>query len=156
MSLPEDDESIFELFVGWLYDHHYDIPPPQNDLDYDRYLEPVQLFVLADKYDVRSLRNLVVSKLFSVMRLDKGGPQHTTIAHAFAHTSQSSTIRKLLADFLAWHTFLRRYLLLDFQIWLQDHPDISAEVNVSFARHTMSGRSPFNTKKIPEYYIEED
>ena len=69
MTLPEDDENTFELFVDWLYHRRYEITSPPKPPEKDVFMQPVKLFVLADKYDVCSLKDLIASKLFLSERL---------------------------------------------------------------------------------------
>lgn len=155
MTLTEDDEFIFELFVDWLYHKRYDVPSTPNDpkTDYDRFMQPVQLFVLADKYDVRNLKNLIVSQIFVIMKQDSDVPNGTTIAYAYEHTSQNSTIRKILADHLACETTLDWFKSATSQTWLRNHPDVSADVIVSFAKYTPRQKTPFGGE-MPEDYVE--
>lgn len=152
MTLPEDDENIFELFVEWLYHRSYELPAyPKPPIC----MQPVKLYVLADKYDVRSLKNLIVSKLFLAFKQKVPLPKLSTIAYAYEHTSQSSPIRKLLADMLTWVTDLTWCLRADIKTWLRNHPDISAEMNSAFAKRMQNQAYPF-VKGMPEGYMEKE
>lgn len=157
MTLPEDDENVFDLFVDWLYHRRYEIAPPPESApeDYDRFMQPVQLFVLADKYDVRKLKNLVLYQLFLTLKHAKDSPALTTFAYAYKHTSQSSTIRKVLADHLTYSTELTWFSQASIQTWFRDHPDISVDVITSFAKYTLKEEDPF-IEEMPENYIEKE
>lgn len=152
MTLPEDDEVIFELFVNWLYRQRYDIPSPPTDPEK---LEPIKLFVLADKYDVRSLKNLVVSQLFLAFKTGAATPSLDAISHAYKHSSQNSTMRKLLTDRLTSMDDPGWFQEESIQTWLRNHPDISIDMIASFAKVTLK-RKNILAGKMPEEYIEKE
>lgn len=150
MTLPEDDETIFELFVDWLYCRGYEIPllvqdPSKVD---DIFMQPVQLFVLADKYDVRELKSLVLSKMFRLIKLQTYGPDMDTMAYAYENTAQNSAMRGLIADYLGCIISLDWYKERDSQTWLRDHPDISTDAIVSFAGHSQKVKNPFRGEML--------
>lgn len=157
MKLPEDDENIFELFVEWLYHRRYEIPSRSKAPKNDRllFMQPVRLFVLADKYDVRSLKNLIVSKLFLAFKQNPGMPSLATIAYAYEHTSQNSTIRKILTDNLTRVNDLTWFQRADKETWFREHPDVSAAMIGSFARCMQEQILPF-VEEMPENYMEKD
>ena len=155
MSLPEDDEIIFELFVEWLYHRRYEIPSRPKTPEKDVFMQPVKLFVLADKYDVRSLKNLIISKLFLAFKQNLAMPRLSTVAYAYEHTSQSSTIRKMFADNLTRVTDLTWFQETKIQTWLRNHPDVSAELNASFAKRMLKQIYPF-VEKVPKGYMEKE
>lgn len=154
MTLPEEDVSIFELFVDWLYHQRYDIPsPPEKpSSDYDRYEQPVQLFVLADKYDVRNLKNRIISTMF-LLNQQQVAPALDTVAYAYEHTPQNSTIRKLFAEYLRC-TQAEWYQEASSQDWLRDHPEICTDIVVGYAKHREPGKFSYN--EMPEEFIEKE
>ena len=153
MTLPEQDGSIFELFIDWLYHQRYEIPSPPEEpsKDYDRFEQPVKLFVLADMYDVRDLKNHVLSAIFLLLKQREIWPSLRTVAYAYEHTPHNSTIRKLLADYMSHHTKLEGLQRLSAQDWLRNHPDISAALNVSFAKMLLTKKSPLDGEMSEEY-----
>ncbi len=153
MTLPEDDEAIFELFVNWLYRQRYDIPSSPKDPK--RYSEPIRLFVLADKYDVRSLKNLIVSQLFLAFKAGAETPELNAISYAYKHTSQNSIIRKLLIDLLTSIDDPGWFQEESTQTWLRDEPDISVDMIASFAKLTLK-RKNILAGKMPEEYKEKE
>lgn len=155
MTLPEDDENTFELFVDWLYHRHYEIPSHPKPPEKDVFMQPVKFFVLADKYDVRSLKNLIVSKIFLAFKQNLAVPRLSTISYAYKHTSQSSTIRKMLTDNMTRVTDLTWFQEAKIQTWLRNHPDVSAELNASFAKRMLKQIYPF-VEEMPEGYMEEE
>ena len=157
MTLPEQDGSIFELFVDWLYHQRYEIPSPPEEpsKDYDRFEQPVKLFVLADMYDVRNLKNHVLSTIFLLLKQRVIWPSLRTVAYAYEHTPHNSTIRKLLADYMSYHTKLEGLQQVSAQDWLRNHPDISAALNVSFAKMLLTKKSPLDGE-MPEEYMDRE
>ena len=158
MTLPEDDETIFELFVDWLYHQRYDVPPTPNDPENpcDRFMQPVQLFVLADKYGVRNLKNVIVSQIHSVVKMSSDVPKEATIAYAYEHTSQNSTIRKVLADMMAYYAGRNWFERAVNQTWLRDHHDISMDVMVKLAKRAEDAYGGPFYRGVPEEYVEKE
>lgn len=158
MTLPEDDETIFELFVDWLYHQRYDVPSTPNDPETpcDRFMQPVQLFVLADKYGVRNLKNVIVSQIHSVVKMSSDVPKEATIAYAYEHTSQNSTIRKVLADMMACYVGRNWFERAVNQTWLRDHHDISMDVMVRLAERAEDAYGGPFYRGVPEEYVEEE
>lgn len=155
MTLPEDDEAVFDLFVEWLYYGSYQLPSLPAGIfgkASELSMQPVQLFVLADKYDVPQLKNLILLKIFLAFKESKCGTiTKETFAYAFQHTPQKSSIRKLFADWLANYPVLIERETS--QIWLREHPEISTDLNVSLAKRVRTQWKPFEGE-IPEEYLE--
>lgn len=157
MILPEDDESIFELFVEWLYHKCYDITSISKDPieSRHRFIQPVKLFVLADKYYVRSLKNLIVSQIFHLLKHHHITPSQETVAYAYENTPQDSTIRRLLVDHWTCEVSLGWFLKPEVQTWFRDHPDISADALGNLAKHTRKRNNLFDDE-MPEDYTEKE
>lgn len=101
MDLPEEDEALFDLFVQWLYHRQYEIPPSPKDKAKNggRYMQTMKLYVFADKYDISSLRSLIVEKMFAVDK--KGVLTLDAVAYLYENTSPNASMRRLLADWYA-------------------------------------------------------
>lgn len=107
IELPDDSPDLFELFIKWLYLQPY---PCINDMDFflrnlsntsDFMLISCQLYVLAEKYDVKTLRNSTISLMY---RERKDRSQHWTctltpsraiLEYVYANTPQTSCLRRL-------------------------------------------------------------
>ena len=157
MTLPEDDESAFELFIEWVYHPYFKIDPLPIPTSGEKakysLMQPVQLYILADKYDALKLKNAILSEIYTVMssssKIFLNCPE--LIAYVYAHTSPNSSMRRMFADFVSTqHAWIQRATN---QAWLQNHPDVSTAVNVSFAKHAVSRTRPFE-RKSPEDYLE--
>ena len=157
MTLPEDDEFVFDDFVSWLYYRRYDMPRHSEVVDI--FLRPVQLFVLADKYGVPGLKSLVLDQIFNIIKSGTAsGPSLDTIAYAYGHTFQNAAIRKLLADFLVWEYRHGWYQRAENKVWFRAHPEVSTDVNVRFAKHAgelLSMQPDIFDGEMPKEYMVE-
>lgn len=163
MQLPEDEESIFELFVDWLYYRRYTMLPEEDDDDEDddnRFMQAFRLFVLAEKYGVSKLKSLVIETLFAAERESENirGPGTASIAYAYEHTTQESVLRKLLADAHVWNLKLNWYKRPQVQAFLRKQPDFATDVILSLAKHLPRPHvhyNPFEKGDVPEEYKED-
>ena len=152
MTLPEDDESVFENLVDWLYRGRYEIPSQGEVVDI--FLRPVQLFVLAEKYEMSDLRSVVLYQIFNLIKSETAETASLeTVAYTYKHTSENAAIRKLLLDDMVWHCQHNSYQPPENRMWLRDHPEISADVIVRFAKRAGTQRSPFSGGMPKEYMI---
>ena len=157
MTLPEDDEATFDLFVEWLYHQrdHLPQPPKANVKGKDRYMQPFQLYVLADKYDIRSLKSLIVSQVFTAFKQDSYFLNCAAMVYAYEHTSPNSTIRKLIADRFACIVKRGWVQLESKQKWLRDHADITTDALISLTKQVRTQSCPFDGE-MPEDYKEKE
>lgn len=152
MALPEDDESVFDDFVDWLYHRRYDMPKTsQGADDFQRH---VQLFVLADKYGVAGLKSLTLNNIFNLLKSSFKPASPDTVAHAYGHTFQNAAIRKLLVDNMVWYWEPSWYQEAESQTWLQAHPDISTDLIARFAKYVGSSENPFDGEMPKEYMVD--
>lgn len=151
MTLPEDDESVFELFVDWLYRQRYDVGVlPAGDQPTDMHMQHIQLYILADKYDVPNLKSLVLSQVFLLIK-QKFGPTIPTIVYAYRHTSQNAGIRRMFADHLACSLHHKKSQHPNF-LWLRKEHEIAVEIVHSVAKHMLEIKNPFDGE-MPEEYL---
>lgn len=131
MNLLEDDVETFEGFVDWLYRRTFEMPTSPPDA---RFMAPLKLFVLADKYQAAELKNIIIEKMWA---LGKGGdkpPAMKEVAYAYANTTQGSGMRRLLADWYSWRIDLNFYENTYFQAFMRRHRDCAADFSVSLAK----------------------
>ena len=154
MDLPEEDVHLFELFVQWLYRGRYELPPIEVEAP-DRCVDPVKLYVLADKYDVSGLRSHIITKLFAAGKTWKKFPSLDTVAYAYEHVSPKSGICRLLADWYACKLPPSWFSSDATQNWFQEHPQVAAAVIFSLAT-AISGATRTNpfAGEMPDKYKE--
>ena len=136
--------------MDWLYQGRYNKRSFQAQDHARVFIQFVDLFILAEKYDMPNLKNFAVSQLFSVIR-QRFMPSLSTITYAYQHTSQNAAIRKMLADHLAWHYTYEWYQDERIQRWLRVHPEVSTDVNVCFAKQVDTKENPFEDKTPKQY-----
>ena len=160
MTLPDEDAELFNLLVEWLYTHNYNIPQRTGDKSKDagRFMEPVRLYVLADKYGVTSLKNLIAKNIFDAMK------QHgmtdvdvDTVAYVYQNVPGISGIRKLLADFYACYIYPDWYETTKTRECLQNNPEFAADVMLRLDQHTSKDlmRNLFKCGMVGAYLEEE-
>lgn len=134
MELVEEDEDTFDRFIQWLYSQQYEMPGEETEGG--GFMEPLKLFVLAEKFDVSKLKSLLMTRMFAMGKRDAYRPQLDAIAYAYAHTSTSSKIRKLLADWYACKISYQWYKDDPAQKLFRENPEFTTDVLVSLAKHT--------------------
>ena len=160
MDLPEDDADLFGVMVKWLYsDRRYEIQRSAEDKTEDsaRITESIQLYVLADKYEIISLKTCIVKSLYDIIIGDgEAGPTLDTIAYAHQNLPRGSGMRKMLTDYYAHRVNFGYHQPIT--MWLQTHPDFATDVLMSFLQYTPPGdlNGPFRRKtwgKMPRVYL---
>ena len=106
MTFDEDDSEGFERFVQWLY-----VADDCGELYLDtsmpligRLRKLVQLYILADKYDVPELKIHICDVIIGIRNYNNKPwyPSLDSVAVAYANLPAGSGMRKLLADWYAW------------------------------------------------------
>ncbi|KAL8793979.1 MAG: hypothetical protein Q9182_007643, partial [Xanthomendoza sp. 2 TL-2023] len=106
MELKEDEADTFELFIQWVYHGEVDMTPLNDPLWPEScYTQLTDLYVLADKYDIASLKNHVVRLLFATIQQYDGNsrPSRFNIVHVYANTVRGSPLRKFVVSYWAWY-----------------------------------------------------
>lgn len=155
MDLEEEEEDIFDLFVQWLYSQQYEMPG--NDVEGGRFLEPLKLFALAEKFDVSRLKSYLMAKMFAAGKQGGAPPSLIAITYAYKHTPSNSCVRKLLADWYACKVPVWWYRDKSIQSWFREHPDVVTDVMLSLINITPRQQldNPFKGE-MPEVYKEKD
>ena len=106
MSLPDDDKDAVEGMVQWLYTKKLHVTTPvSRETSKVCYMELAKLNALAEKYDIRSLRNDIIDEAFDLGKSPKNfePPQTSTIKCVYETTSERSSLRKLMVAWYAYH-----------------------------------------------------
>lgn len=144
--LPEEDETIFELFVDWVNHRRCGTPT-------DTFMQLAQLFVLAEKYGVPSLKSLMLQRFFLRIKERTVPPPLETLAYAYERTAQNSGMRRMVVDYLACEKEPCWSRQADAQTWLRDHPDLFTDVDVTFIGHTVVIKEPSSGNGQAEYTV---
>ena len=155
MDLVEEDEDTFDHFIQWLYSRQYEIPG--DGTGSGGFMKPLRLFVLAEKFDISKLKNLLMTKMFAAAKQNSIGLKLSEVAYAYEHTPPSSIIRRLLADWFACKVSIPTYNDDTTQKWCRSHPEIVTDVMLSFARNISRkhSKNPFKGD-MPEEYQEKE
>ena len=109
MPLPDDDKDLVGSMIEWLYTKklHLTTPISKETLNVC-YMELAKLNALAEKYDIRSLRNGIIDEFFLLFELGKPPknfqpPQIPPITYVYDTTSERSSLRKLMVAWYAYH-----------------------------------------------------
>ena len=105
MTLPDDEKDFFGSMIQWLYTQKLHLTMPVSlETSNVCYMKLAKLNALAEKYDIRSLKNDIIDKLFDLGPTPKKfkPPQIPPTRYVYDTTSERSSFRKLL---VAWNTY---------------------------------------------------
>lgn len=108
MNLPEEDIVNFGRFIQWTYTGSYPLAAFEADgTAEDRIMELAELYVLADRYDVATLKHHIIDRMYEIGQCSDpiAGPPHSIIRYVYDNSTRLSGFRKLLA---AWYLNTRR------------------------------------------------
>ena len=103
MNLPEEDPELFDIFIQCLYAGETPLPSlgvPQHHL--------LQLFILADKYEVRALKSGIIDRYFASAKKHEKAPGTALLSEAYAQTRPSCGLRRLFVDWYCWQLHVTR------------------------------------------------
>lgn len=111
MELLDEKEKVFEIFVQWVYQRKLDVSwPKEIEECMVMHQQYIQLYILADKYNIDSLMNQTMSALFNIVK-HKGRrylrcPPLSVVDLVYANSTQNSKLRSLIT---ACYTFFYEY-----------------------------------------------
>lgn len=147
MNLVEDDVQAFEHFVRWVYERDMDILL-EGDKDHllARMRELIEVYVLADKYDIPALKNHIIQILFDAVKHGSDKKLHglrlpllEDVQYIYANTARGSTLRKFVIACFTWFVQFEWYLTAPVSDWLGNNPEIAADLAIQFAFRLASG-----------------
>lgn len=141
---------LFRIVVNWLYDGKivYTVSDDGSSINHDfadltavteicdeglnaddpltwPYQVILKLYVLADRLDIRELRNSIIDTLTAAYRRPKNGPSVEDYKFIDSNTTSESPLRRLTVDFLAYKG---KRVPEDSEIWRALPHDIVVEV----------------------------
>lgn len=111
IDLPDDDPSIFQIFIHWMYAKEIDLeqgpkePRPWRDIptsDLTASDVLIDCFILDDKRGAVRFRNDVIDALIAAKSESHSLPDLIAISYAFENTPLISPLRTLLEDIWTW------------------------------------------------------
>jgi hypothetical protein len=113
---PEDGSIIDQNFAG--YNPENKTPGEETNVDENSAWPKhmlVELYVLADRFDIRELRNDIIDTLAFAIRKSKKGLKPATCKFIDSNTTAKSPLRQFLVDRLAYGM---RHSMVDQEYWL--------------------------------------
>lgn len=163
MNLVEDNLYAFEHFVRWIYERNVDIPlEGKNDETLKaRMRDLIDVYILADKYDIPALKNSIMEILFDAVKIgsDKALqclrlPKLRDMEHIFANTGRGSTLRKFVTACNTWFVSRQWYTEDTGSNWLHSNPEIATDLAIGFAFRLKGDISPFTAGKDASPFLE--
>lgn len=162
MTLPEDDERIFDNFVHWLYTANIFNIVKFSQIQAVKHpnskIRAVRLYIFADKYDVPELKSTICRRLIEQARESRDPPPSSTIIEAYKVLPPKSPMRRLLPDWLAMTLEPKTFEDLEWRKQYQSQPDIVLDLAHAFCRRAAPGKSKLGPIWGPkeDYYEKED
>ncbi|KAF2840331.1 hypothetical protein M501DRAFT_1015391 [Patellaria atrata CBS 101060] len=94
--LPDEDETPFKIFVGWLYSDSIRSPKAEKDLG-----DLFDLYLMAEKWGIENLIRDVLRIIRDFYRETKTYPGLRRVQYIYANTDDSSPMRHLLVSSIA-------------------------------------------------------
>ena len=105
LDLPEEDEETFETLVSWLYWEDFDFPEQKEwKKNSACLLPPMQLYVVAEKFEVTALRKELIDFFFAVAKIDVESIEKELVEVGFGQTKAKSGMKRLLVSWWASYT----------------------------------------------------
>ncbi|KAI4190881.1 MAG: hypothetical protein L6R41_000482 [Letrouitia leprolyta] len=106
----------------------------RQDMDPVQQKQLIDLYILADKYDVTTLNNSLIDILYnSINQPGSRPPSRKLVRHAYENTAPGSPMRQLLASWYAWDVDPEWYSQKGVTNWLPTVPDFAAQLATSMA-----------------------
>ncbi|KAI4250269.1 MAG: hypothetical protein L6R42_008785 [Xanthoria sp. 1 TBL-2021] len=157
IQFTEDNVEAFERLIQWLYKRDFKTSPIGNtQVTANRYRELVQLYILADKFDMPLLRNHIMTLLFDTIKHPNGTfrkgstadyefcPRMSVVILVYNNTVKGSPIRKFMAAFVVWHFTLGTYEDELFWERASDFPELIRDITVNLAKRADDQSNPLN------------
>lgn len=96
MSLPDEENDSFRLFVGWLYSAS--VPTPREEKDLGNLFE---LYLMSEKWDIRGLTEETLKAVRNFYKDTDSYPALRRVQYIYANTEQESAMRQLLIGSIA-------------------------------------------------------
>ena len=155
MALPEDDPETVERFMQWLYFNSLGLTKGvYSDTWGKRYWQLARLNTLADKFDVGLLKNSIIDELFA-LQITPGArpPQPPVIGYIYENTTETSSLRKLIVGWYAWHIKFDWYTASGTPACLEGTPMFATDLAIAMSQRVQDPnlKSPFWSKPSSHY-----
>ena len=147
MDLPEEDVSSVNRLVQWLYTERYQLDDvrPEAHL-HARFWQLARLNTLADKFDIVTLRNLIVSQFYVLFKNDKVPrlqPPIDLVEYVYNNSSKRCALRDLLAAVYCWKIDYNWYSEVGVKDKLSSIPAFGGDIAIAMAQRVLLNEDPF-------------
>ena len=157
MALPEEDPETVERLMHWLYFRSLGlIKAVCSKTSNERFWQLARLSTLADKFNVEHLKNSIIDESFAMRKNSNVVPPTLlVIAYIYENTTETSSLRKLMVGWYAWHIKQEWYTRSGTPAHLERVPMFAADLAIAMNRrvHDSSLKSPFFAE--PSSYYED-
>ena len=129
--------------LSFLYDQHYEPPPCQESVQYSHFEQDAQVYALADKYRIPTLKRYVLDRVSAVFKDDEFDVQAFLMSVRTVWTSTPSSdqgLRNLYVKQLLCHreTYFPEAI---FEELIRDFEGLATDVLLADRRFTYLGQS---------------
>lgn len=103
--LPDEDDHVFEMFIGWLYSRT--VPSPREEKEIGPLLE---LYLLAQKLEIEKLSDEIVETVREFYHSNNTYPGLRRVQYIYSETEEDNAMREMMVGSVA------RYLTLSDKI----------------------------------------
>ena len=158
MDLPEEDVGSVNRLVQWLYTKRYQLGDcrPEENL-HARYWQLARLNVLADKYDIVTLRNDIVLnffKLYTILEVPRLQPSTDLVEYVYTNSSKRCALRDLLAAIYCWKVKYTWYIEVGVKDKLNSIPAFGGDIAIAMARRLLGKEDPFKGRASAYFEID--
>jgi hypothetical protein len=141
--LQDDEPDTFKDFSHWLY--YREIPIEHQSSPDETYLLLVSLFVLADKYKIRRLKNDVTDMMIEYSLSSSKSPAPGTVRLAYSKLPRASKMLRLISDVTA--EVLRSYQP-SWEAWMKSGKRTALESTPEFAADLFFGMTTAKARGV--------
>ena len=124
------------------------------DTSEECYWQLARLYTLADKFDVRLLKESIIDELFAIgSKPELWPPQPDVVTYIYENTTEQSPLRELMVGWYVWHIDQDWYTLSGSRAFLADTPMFAADVAIAMSRKAEdpSLKSPISSEPFSYY-----
>ncbi|KAI4119036.1 MAG: hypothetical protein LQ345_001007 [Seirophora villosa] len=149
MELLEGNDTVFENFIQWLYRRKLDVSwPDDKQSSKTMYLDLLNLYILADKYNIGSLMDQIMAALFNAVRHRTQTrtrclrlPPLDVVAHVYLHSARGSKLRRFVTACFSWFQDLKYHE--GYSEVLAELPEFAADLAVALISRLGGAADPF-------------
>lgn len=146
--LPDDDADLMDALIQNLY------APQSGFSDMRSTMELLRVYVLADKYNVVSVKNRVCERCLST--LETQPPTESEVEFVYENTTSKTAMRKLLVDWLAWAADPTWFSKESNCSWLLSVPQVAVDMCAALSNDCIKRSSAHPCLKHRSCYMEDE